>query len=76
MGTLSADDPQLQELYHDAMAIFLEELPAIPIQQWLHRIPTSEIYWTNWPSQDNPYINTAPWHRTFLLVLLGLEPVQ
>ena len=76
MGTLPADDPQLQELYHDAMTIWLEELPAIPIQQWLHRIPTSEIYWTNWPSLDNPYINTAPWHRTFLLVLLGLEPVQ
>jgi hypothetical protein len=31
-------------------------------------------YWTNWPDQNNPYINSANWHRTFELVLMGIQP--
>jgi peptide/nickel transport system substrate-binding protein len=76
MATVSPEDPALIDLYHDAMDIFLAELPAIPIVQWFHRIAHNETYWTNWPSVDNPYINSAYWHRTWLLVLLNLEPVQ
>lgn len=76
MATISPEDPALIGLYHDAMDIFLAELPAIPIVQWFHRIAHNETYWTNWPSVDNPYINSAYWHRTWLLVLLNLEPVE
>lgn len=76
MSTVAPGDPRLTELYHDAMDIFLAELPAIPIVQWFHRIGQNETYWTNWPTVDNPYINSAYWHRTWLLVLLGLEPVE
>ncbi len=76
MATLSPDDPALVDLYHDAMEIFLAELPAIPVVQWFHRIAHNETYWTNWPTVDNSYINSAYWHRTWLLVLLNLEPVE
>jgi peptide/nickel transport system substrate-binding protein len=76
MNTLSPDDPALVGLYHDAMDIFLADMPAIPIVQWFHRIAQNETYWTNWPNVDNPYINSAYWHRTWLLVLLNLEPVE
>ncbi len=76
MGALSPDDPAQIDLYHQAMDIFLADLPAIPIVQWFHRIAQNETYWTNWPNLDNPYINSAYWHRTWLLVLLGLEPAQ
>ena len=76
MGQIAPDDPRLEELFHDAMEIWLRELPAIPLMQWYHRIPHNETYWTNWPSADNPYINGAYWHRTWLLVLLGLVPTQ
>ena len=60
-------------LYRQAMEIWLAELPSIPILQWYHRIPHNETYWKNWPSAANPYINSAYWHRVWLLVLLNLE---
>ena len=53
-----------------------KQMPSVPLLQWYHRIPHNETYWKNWPSQDNPYINSAYWHRTWLLVLLGLEAAQ
>jgi peptide/nickel transport system substrate-binding protein len=74
MGRTSPDDPQLRVLFRQAMEIWLAEMPSVPILQWYHRIPHNETYWTNWPSAENPYINSAYWHRTFLLVLLGLQP--
>jgi hypothetical protein len=76
MGRTAPDDPKLAELFREAMAIWLREMPSVPLLQWYHRIPHNETYWTNWPSEDNPYINSAYWHRTWLLVLLGLEPAQ
>lgn len=76
MGQTAPDDPELQRLFRAAMEIWLRELPSIPIVQWYHRIPHNETYWKNWPTAENPYINSAYWHNTWLLVLLGLEPAQ
>ena len=74
MGQTPTADPAMKTLYRQAMDIWLSELPSIPIVQWPHRIPHNETYWTNWPSEDNPYINSAYWSRTWLLVLLNLQP--
>ena len=71
-----ADDPALIPLFRQAMDIWLKEMPAIPLLQWFHRIPHNQTYWKNWPSAQNPYMNSAYWVRTFLIVLLGLEPAQ
>jgi peptide/nickel transport system substrate-binding protein len=76
MGQVAPEDPQTQALFRQAVEIWLRELPSIPLVQWYHRIPHNQTYWNNWPSAENPYIHTAYWHRTFLLVLLGLRPVQ
>jgi peptide/nickel transport system substrate-binding protein len=76
MGQTAPDDPALEGLFRQAMEIWLRELPAIPLVQWYHRIPHNETYWKNWPTQENPYINSANWHNTWLLVLLGLEPTD
>ena len=76
MGETAPDDPELVVLFRQAMEIWLRELPSIPLVQWYHRIPHNETYWKNWPTAENPYINSAYWHRTWLLVLLGLEPAQ
>ena len=70
------DDPALVPLFRQALEIWLAELPAIPLLQWFHRIPHNQTYWTNWPSAENPYMNSAYWVRSFLIVLLGLEPAQ
>ena len=76
MAEVSPRDPQLVQLYRQAMEIWLAELPSIPLLQWYHRIPHNQTYWRNWPSEYNPYINSAYWHRVWLLVLLNLQPVQ
>ena len=74
MGQTPTDAPEMAELYRTAMDLWLAELPSIPLVQWPHRIPHNETYWTNWPSAENPYINSAYWSRTWLLVLLNLRP--
>ena len=76
MGQTAPDDPRLMGLFRAALVIWLRELPAIPLLQFYHRLPHNQTYWTNWPSQENPYINTAYWHRTWLLVLLNLKPTR
>lgn len=76
LGQVDPQAPETQALFRQAMEIWLRELPAIPLVQWYHRIPHNQTYWTNWPSAEHPYMHTAYWHRTFLLVLLGLKPVQ
>jgi peptide/nickel transport system substrate-binding protein len=76
MGQTAVDNPALTGLFHQAMEIWLRELPAIPLVQWFHRIPHNQTYWTGWPTAEDPYINSAYWHRTWLRVLLRLEPTQ
>ena len=74
MGTVASDDPKLNDLFHQSAEIWLRELPDIPLVQFYHRNPVNTTYWTNWPDANNPYINSANWHRTFELVLLSLKP--
>jgi peptide/nickel transport system substrate-binding protein len=76
MNGTDPEDPKNQALFRQAMEVWLRELPSIPLVQWYHRVPHNQTYWTHWPSAENPYINTAYWHRTFLLVLLHLKPTQ
>lgn len=76
MGTTSPEDPKLHDLFRQAMEIWVPELPDIGLVQWFHRIPTNTTYWTNWPSADNPYINTAYWHRTSPLWIHTIKPTQ
>ena len=76
MATTAPDDQELVQLFGQAMDIWYRELPSIPLVQWYHRIPHNETYWTNWPTEENPYVNSAYWHRTWLLVLLRLQPTQ
>jgi len=76
MGQTAPDDPALVDLFHQAMDIWLRELPSIPLVQWYHRIPHNQTYWKNWPTAAHPYANDSYWANTWLLVLLGLEPVQ
>ena len=70
--------PRVKELTHDAMAIFLEELPALPIAHWMHCYPMNQTYWSGWPSVDNAvdgnYMNVMPAFATFPVVLMHLTP--
>ena len=65
---------KMQELWHDAMEIWLDELPDVPILEFYHRIIMSEKRWTNWPlgGEVSGYVNEASWHLTWGLVLHAL----
>lgn len=76
MGTTSPDDPKLHDLFRQAMELWIPALPDIGLVQWFHRIPTNTTYWTNWPSEENPYINSAYWHRTSPLWIHSIKPAQ
>lgn len=71
--TPATDQAKLLDQFKRAMAIWLPELPDIPIQNWYHRIPYNTTNWTGWPSKENPYVNGAFWHLTFPLILNQLK---
>jgi peptide/nickel transport system substrate-binding protein len=73
MGRISPEDPRIVELFRQAMSIWYAELPDCPLIQWYHHIPVNTWYWTNWPDEQNPYMNSALWHLTMLQVVLGLK---
>ena len=76
MNNIPMGDPRVLDLFHDAMAIWLKELPNIPFIQWFHRIPMNTTYWQGWPTVLNSYCNGAFWHLTFPLILHKLKATQ
>jgi len=67
------DDPKMADLFRQWMTIYYENLPDAPVVQWFHRIPVNTTYWSNWPNQENPYMNSALWHLTMAIVVYGLK---
>jgi peptide/nickel transport system substrate-binding protein len=76
MAVTPMGDPKIFEQFHSAMEIWLRILSEVPLVQWYHRVLANTTYWANWPSEENPYINTTPVHLTFPLVLWNLRPVR
>ena len=76
MSTVPMGDPKVKDLFREAMAIWLKELPSLPIIQWYHRIPMNLTYWTGWPWEEDEYLNGAFWHLTFPRIIDRLKPVQ
>jgi peptide/nickel transport system substrate-binding protein len=67
---------KLKELFRAAMEIWLPDLPDIQLVQNYHRIPLNTTNWTNWPTDDNAYVNDASWHLTYNIVLWNAKPAQ
>jgi peptide/nickel transport system substrate-binding protein len=64
---------KLVELFHKAMEIWIPDLPDIQLVHNFHRIPMNTTYWTNWPTEQNAYVNGACWHLTYAIVLWNLQ---
>ncbi len=75
-ATAIDDYARPEDLWMEAMEIWLDELPDVQVLEFYHRIPMNTTYWTNWPTHGNPYVNGAFWHLTFQLILNEIEPVQ
>ncbi|MGH7869281.1 MAG: ABC transporter substrate-binding protein, partial [Candidatus Dormibacteraceae bacterium] len=76
MGQLPFGDQKIMNLWHQAMTIWLPNLPDIPLTQTVINVPMNTTYWKNWPQGDKPYIHEGFWHRTGLLIFTHLEPVS
>ena len=76
MANIAYDDPKTLTLFRQAMEIWLKELPDVPLCSFYHRNPINYTYWTGWPTEDDPYVNDANWHKTLLLMLVRLQPTQ
>jgi peptide/nickel transport system substrate-binding protein len=76
MLSLQDSDPKMISLFHDAMAIWLPDLPVIPLTQAPALVPFNSTYWTGWPSADNPWNMPVSWWATFTTVVTGYPNPQ
>ncbi|HLH73873.1 MAG TPA: ABC transporter substrate-binding protein [Chloroflexota bacterium] len=74
MAKLPGTDPQYMTLYHQAMEIWIQALPMIPLVLRYIYITPNTTYWKNWPSETYPYTLPSSWHRTSGLFINTLEP--
>lgn len=76
MGVLPLDDPRVDSLYALAMAIWLKELPIIPLTQAKKLIPFSTAYWTGWPTAQDNYFQPFTWWNSTHRIIHNLEPAK
>lgn len=76
LGVQPLNSPQVNTLFLKAWAIFLKNLPVIPLIQNRKIIPFDTKYWTGWPTQADPYIQPPSWWQSFHLILEHLEPAK
>jgi peptide/nickel transport system substrate-binding protein len=76
MGELPPGDEQIQDLFKQAMEIWLKELPVIPLVQRPTPIVMNQTYWKNWPTAENAYTDPAPWGMNFHQVITQLESAR
>lgn len=76
MGALPLGDPKVVDLMKQAVTIWADELPDIPLVQTPVFILFNETYWTNWPTKDNNYVQPPSHWQHFLKVLTELKPAQ
>jgi peptide/nickel transport system substrate-binding protein len=76
LGALPLGDPRVVDLMKQAVTIWADELPDIPLVQTPVFILFNETYWTNWPTKDNNYVQPPSHWQHFLRVLTELQPAQ
>lgn len=64
MGRLPLDDPRIDELFVEAMKIWLDELPIIPVTQAKKLLPFNPTFWTGWPTSENNYQHPCIWWQS------------
>ena len=64
-------DAQMVSLFHDAMAIWLPDLPNIPLVQAPALVPFNSTYWKGFPNADDPWNMPVSWWATFNIVVTG-----
>ena len=76
LQTPPSDTDTMKGLYHDGLAIWLRDLPVVPLTQAPALVPFNSTYWTGWPTADNAWNMPVSWWGTFNLVLTGYPNAQ
>jgi peptide/nickel transport system substrate-binding protein len=76
IGALEPGDPAIRPLVREALTIWLENQPALPLYQQARVVPHNTTYWTNWPTAENNYIHPVTWWGTTLMQVIELQPAQ
>jgi peptide/nickel transport system substrate-binding protein len=71
LQTAPSDVNTMKGLYHQALAIWLRDLPVVPLTQAPALVPFNTTYWQGWPTADNAWNMPVSWWATFNLVLTG-----
>jgi len=70
----TADVKQARELEHQAMDLWLQDLPDVQLVQFYNRAGMNQHYWTNWATvATDPYMNGIHPHTGFAYVALNLK---
>src|SRR5262245_42243747 len=75
-GSLPVGDPKVTDLMKQAVTIWTDELPDIPLVQTPVFYLFNTTYWTNWPTKDNNYVQPPGHWEHFLRQLVELKPAQ
>jgi peptide/nickel transport system substrate-binding protein len=73
---LPMGDPAIDDLFVEAMRVWLPELPLIPLTVMPKLVPFTETYWTTWPTEENAYFQPQTWHNGAHIIIHELEPAQ
>ncbi len=65
------DQATMIKLFHDGLAIWMRDLPVIPVVQAPALVPFNSTYWQGWPNADIPWNMPVSWWATFNLVVTG-----
>ncbi|MFN8486452.1 MAG: ABC transporter substrate-binding protein [Caldilineaceae bacterium] len=76
LGSLPLGDPKITDLMKQAVTIWTDELPDIPLVQTPSFILWNTTYWTNWPTADNNYVQPPGHWEHFLRQLVEIKPAQ
>jgi peptide/nickel transport system substrate-binding protein len=74
MGSLPLGDPRVMDLYLQALAIWTDEMPDIPLVQTPAFVVWNTQYWTGWPTKTNNYVQPPGHWQHFLRTLTELQP--
>jgi peptide/nickel transport system substrate-binding protein len=76
IGVLPLGDPQIVDMVVDAMTIWSEETPFVPLTQATKLIPFDTTYWDGWPTAENNYNHPATWWQSTHQIIQNLRRAQ
>ena len=76
IGQLQPGDPKMDQLFVEAMDYLYQDLPSVPLVQNPIIWAVNDTYWTNWPTEDNPYIEPEMTGNGFHITLHNLKAAE